>query len=203
MIIDSHLHLMQKKNFDKASWDNLNLGVPKDTDIKDLVQWLKKVGVEKAVVMGQDMTRIWNTNMGEDYVVECVKKYPNFLIGLCSIEPLDKLNVFNQSGFDHFKKSISENGLKGVLLTPPYGQYHSNDRACYPFYEEALHHNVVVQYHHSAQIGPGILAPTKYANLFDLNDVILDFPNLKIIVEHIGYPWSNHLFILMNERKMR
>ena len=27
--------------------------------------------------------------------------------------------------------------------------------------------------------------------------MIVDFPNLKIVVEHIGYPWSEHLFILM------
>ena len=198
MIVDSHLHLMQKKNFDLGLWKGIDVGIPEDTDINNLVTWLKQAGVERAVVMGQDMSRIWNTNMGEDYVVECVRKYPNFLIGLCSIEPLDKFNKFNQPGFDHFKKSITENGMKGVLLTPPYGQYNSNDRNCYPFYEEAVQHNVVVQYHHSAQIGPAILCPTKNANLFNLNDVILDFPDLKIIIEHIGYPWSNHLFVLMS-----
>jgi predicted TIM-barrel fold metal-dependent hydrolase len=62
-------------------------------------------------------------------------------------------------------------------------------------------HGAICQYHHSAQMGPAILAPTKYADMFNLNDVIVDFPNMKIVVEHIGYPWSEHLFILMANDK--
>ncbi len=201
MKIDSHMHLIRKKNFDTATFERLKLKVPEDTDIDELVHWMKQAGVERAVAMGQDMTRIWNTTFGDDYVYNCVKKYPDFFIGLCSIEPIDKANRFNQPAFDYFKECITERNLKGVLLTPPYGQYYSNDRNCYPFYEESLQHDTVVQYHHSAQMGPAILAPTKYANLFTLNDVIIDFPDLKIVVEHIGYPWSEHLFILMANNK--
>jgi len=197
MIIDSHLHLIRKKNFDLELWKRIDVGVPDDTDIDDLISWLRGAGIERAVVMGQDMSRIWNTNFGEEYLLECVKKYPEFLIGLSSVEPMDEFNHFNQPAFEHFRKSITEDGLKGVLMTPPYGQFHSNDKTCYPFYEEAVQHNVVVQYHHSAQIGPAMLCPTNYANLFNLNDIIIDFPHMKIVVEHIGYPWSEHLFVLM------
>ncbi len=81
------------------------------------------------------------------------------------------------------------------------GSFIQTTEIAIPFYEEALQHNVVVQYHHSAQMGPAILAPTKYADLLNLNDVIVDFPDLKIVVEHIGYPWSEHLFILMANDK--
>jgi len=197
MLIDSHMHLIRKKNFDVETFDCLKMPIPEDTDIEDLVVWMKQAGVEKAVAMGQDMTRIWNTTFGEDYVLACVNRYPDFFTGLCSVEPLDKANRFNQPAFEYFKKCLDEYGFRGVLLTPPYGQYYSNDRNCYPFYEEALRCNAVVQYHHSAQMGPAVLAPTKYANLYNLNDVIIDFPDLKIVVEHIGYPWSEHLFILM------
>ncbi len=133
MIIDSHMHLIRKKNFDIKTFDSLRMKVPEDTDIKDLINWMKKAGVNKAITMGQDMTRIWNTTFGEDYVLECIKKYPEFFIGLCSVEPLDKANRLNQTAFDYFKKSITEDIFKGVLFTPPYGQFYSNDRNCYPF----------------------------------------------------------------------
>ena len=122
-------------------------------------------------------------------------------LGLASVEPLDPSNRFNGSAYDYLEASFSEDRVQGVLLTPPYGQYFSNDRNVYPFYELAVKHKKVVQFHHSAQMGPAILAPTKYANLFLLNDVIVDFPDLRIVVEHIGYPWSEHLFILMANDK--
>jgi len=201
MVIDSHMHLIRKKNFDEETYNRLNMKLPEDTPLEDLVGWLKEAGVVKAVVMGQDMTRIWKTTFGEEYVLEAIKRYPDFFVGLASLEPVDKYNRFNKKALEYFEKAITEYGMKGVLLTPPYGQYYSNDKTVYPFYEKALEHDVVVQFHHSAQMGPAILAPTKYANLFNLNDVIVDFPDLKIVVEHIGYPWSEHLFILMANDK--
>jgi predicted TIM-barrel fold metal-dependent hydrolase len=203
MIVDSHLHLIQKKNFDQATYERLKLRLPEDTPIEKLVGWLREAGVTRAVVMGQDMSRIWHTTFGEEYVREVVEKYPDLFIGLASLEPLDVYNRFNQPAFEYFEKAIEEYGFRGVLLTPPYGQYYSNDKAVYPFYALAQARGVVVQFHHSAQAGPAILAPTKYADMFRLNDVIVDFPDLRVVVEHIGYPWSEHLFILMaNDRNL-
>jgi predicted TIM-barrel fold metal-dependent hydrolase len=203
MIIDSHMHLIQRKNFDADTFKRLDMRLPKDTPLDDLVGWMKEAEVERAVAMGQDMTRIWNTTFGEEYVREAIKRYPDFFIGLASVEPMDKYNRFNQKNFEYFERALEEYGFRGVLLTPPYGQYYSNDKTAYPFYELALKHDAVVQFHHSAQMGPAILAPTKYADMFRLNDLIVDFPDLKIVVEHIGYPWSEHLFILMaNDRNL-
>jgi predicted TIM-barrel fold metal-dependent hydrolase len=197
MIIDSHLHLIRKKNFDEETYRRLNLAIPEDTPIEKLVGWLQETGVKKAVVMGQDMSRIWNTTFGEEYLLECYRQYPDFLIPLASLEPVDKSNRFNEGAFEYFQKAIEEHHFRGVLLTPPYGQFYSNDKTVYPFYEKAQEYGAVVQFHHSAQMGPAILAPHKYASLFNLNDIIIDFPDLKIIVEHLGYPWSEQLFILM------
>jgi len=201
MIIDSHLHLIRKKNFDAETYKQLNLRLPEDTELDDLVGWFKEAGVVRAVAMGQDMTRIWNTTFGEEYVREALQRYPDFFIGLASLEPMDKANRFHQKAFEYFKSAIEEYGFRGVLMTPPYGQFYSNDKVVYPFYEKALEYDVVVQFHHSAQMGPAILAPTKYADPYRLNDLIVDFPDLKIVVEHIGYPWSEHLFILMANDK--
>jgi len=195
------MHLIKRKNFDAATFKRLDMKLPKDTSLDELVGWMKEAGVEKAIAMGQDMTRIWNTTFGEEYIHEAIQRYPDFFIGLASIEPMDKYNRFNQECFDYFEKALKEYGFRGVLLTPPYGQFYSNDKTAYPFYELALKHDAVVQFHHSAQMGPAILAPTKYADMFRLNDLIIDFPDLKIVVEHIGYPWSEHLFILMANDK--
>jgi len=201
MVIDSHMHLIRRKYFDEETYNRLQLKLPTDTDIDDLVKWMKEAGVVKAVAMGQDMTRIWNTTFGEDYVFEVYKKYPDFFIPFASVEPLDKANRFNKEAYEYFVRAVDEYGAKGLLLTPPYGQYMSNDKTVYPFYEFAQERGIVVQYHHSAQMGPAILAPTKYAQMVNLNDVIIDFPDLKLVVEHIGYPWSENLFVLMTNDK--
>ena len=203
MVIDSHMHLTRKVNFDVETNTRMGLGIPEDTDIDQLVSWWKEAGIEKAVCMGQDMERIWTNNCGEEYVLECYKKYPDFFIPFASVEPIDPAGRFCREKLDHLKSRVEDYGFRGVLFTPPYGQYNSNDASMYPFYEYCEKKDIVVQYHHSAQTGPAVLAPTKYAQMQNLNDVIVDFPNMKIVVEHIGYPWSEYLFVLMtNHKKM-
>ncbi|MCX4374639.1 MAG: amidohydrolase family protein [Lachnospiraceae bacterium] len=197
MIIDSHMHLIDTGCFDKPTYDALGQSIPADTDIDQLVSWMRAAGIGNCVCMGQDMQRIWHSEFGEIAVERAYEKYPEFFIPFCSVEPIDSAGRFCQKNYDYVERKITECGYKGILFTPPYGQFHSNDRAMYPFYELANAKGAVVQYHHSAAGGPTVLAHTKFAKMENLNDVTFDFPNMKIVVEHIGYPFSEYLFTMM------
>ncbi len=198
MIIDSHMHLAKTEGFGAATYASYGMSFPKETtDLDFLVSRMKSIGIEKAVAMGQAMERIFDTSFGEEYVLEGHRRFPDFFIPFCSVEALDKGDRFNKKSLDHLEKSVLEEGCRGVLLAPPFGHYHSNVNAAYPFYEFAQRHDVVVQFHHSAQIGKAILAPIKYTRMEDLNDLVLDFPEMKIVIEHLGYPWTEPLLTLM------
>jgi len=197
MIIDGHLHLLQSKNFDKEIWTKLGMPIPQDTRLEDLIGWLDTAGVKKAVVMGQDMMRIWHSQCGEDYVIRAVKEHPSKFIGLASLEPLDQHNRMNMEALQYFERAVTKHGLRGMLLTPPYGHYRSNDKRVYPFYEKAVQFESIVQFHHSAQMGPSILAPLKYADISLINEVNIDFPDMKMVIEHLGYPWTEMLYTIM------
>ncbi len=197
MLIDAHVHLLRAENFDEKLLLDNGIQPPKDTPLETLVSWLREAGVDKAVVMGQDMSRIWNSSCGEDYVLDAYNQYKDFFVPLASVEPIDGTNKLNRKALNWLEKAIEEYGFQGVLLTPPYGQYHSNDRQVYPFYELAQSKNVIVQFHHGAIGAPAVLCHLKYSNLLDLSDVIIDFPDLKIVVEHLAYPRTEQLFVLM------
>ena len=86
-MIDAHMHLIRRKNFDADVYKRLDMLLPNDTDLDDLVGWMRKAGIDKAVAMGQDQTRIWNTTFGDDYVREAYGRYPDFFIPFVSLEP--------------------------------------------------------------------------------------------------------------------
>jgi len=197
MVIDSHLHVLKEKNFNAVTEKALGHTHPKDTPIETLAAWLRDAGVSKAVVMGQDMSRIWDSSCGEDYVLQCIQEYPDLFVGLASLEPIDKWGRYNRRALKYFEKAVREHGFKGVLLTPPYGQYASDDPQVYPFYEMAVELDVVVQYHHCANPGGIFLAPYRYITPQSLNNVLLDFPEMKVVVEHLNYPWTEELFFMM------
>lgn len=197
MVIDSHMHLINSKCFDPETYDRLGQRIPKDTDIDQLVAWMKAAGIKHCVCMAQDMHKVWNSEFGECAVDAAYKKYPDFFIPFCSVEPIDSAGRFSEKNYDYVREKIEKWNYRGVLFTPPYGQFNANDRQLYPFYEFINQKHAVVQYHHSAAGGPTVLAHTKYVQMKNLNDVTFDFPDMKIVVEHIGYPFSEHLFTLM------
>jgi predicted TIM-barrel fold metal-dependent hydrolase len=203
MIIDSHMHISTKATWNKNAWESNGLTIPEeDTPVETVVVWMKKAGINKAVAMGQDQSRLWDTFLAkEEEVFASCEKFPDFFIPFASSEPLDRFNKYNKKGLQHLKKAIEEHHVRGVLFTPPYGQYYSNDKSIYPFYELCENNGVVVQYHHSAQSGAAILAPTGYAQMIYLNEVIIDFPDTNFVVEHLGYPFTEHLFVLMSNNK--
>lgn len=143
------------------------------------------------------MSRIWNSSCGEDYVLECVRKYPKLFIALASVEPINRGGRFNKLGLRYFEKAVKEYDFKGILFTPPYGQYSSDDPQVYPFYEKAVELGVVVQFHHCAHPGSISMAPFKYINPQSLNNVLIDFPRMKVVAEHLNYPWYDELFFMM------
>lgn len=197
MVIDSHMHLMNSKCFDQPTYDRLGQTIPKDTDIDQLVKWMKDAGIKHCVCMAQDMRKVWNSEFGEIAVETSYGKYPDFFVPFCSVEPIDEAGRFNEKNFDYMVVKINNQGYKGVLFTPPYGQFNANDAVMFPFYEAIQKADVVCQYHHSAAGGPTVLAHTKYVQMENLNDVTFHFPRMKKVVEHIGYPHSEHLFTLM------
>ena len=203
IVIDSHLHVLKEKNFDRITEAKIGHVHPEDTPIELLVEWLQNAGISKAVIMGQDCSRVWNSSCGEDYVLECVRRYPELFIALASVEPLDKNGKLNRSGLEYFENAVKEFGFKGLLLTPPYGYYSSDDPVIYPFYEKAVELDVLVQFHHCASSAGIALTPFKYINPQSLNNVLIDFPEMKVVIEHLNYPWYEELFWMMMNRDVK
>lgn len=197
MIIDSHMHLVRRSCMDGPTFWKRNHDIPQDTDLDQLVKWMKDAGVEHCVCMAQDMHRIWNSEFGEIAVKEGYEKYPDFFVPFVSVEPIDECGRFSKEKFDYVVDMIDYHSYRGIYFAPPYGQFSSNDPQMFPYYEFARDRGVVVQFHHSAAGGPTVLAHTKYVQMEKLNDVIFNFPDLKIVIEHLGYPFTEYLSTMM------
>ena len=58
---------------------------------------------------------------------------PTRVVSFAAAEPLDAQGAFNRTRLKEVEESIATKGLRGLLLTPPYGHYYANDRRVYPF----------------------------------------------------------------------
>jgi len=195
-IIDGHSHLYQKH----ATIDNLKKSV-KDIegfDINSLLQRLDEMGISQLQTMSQSMERIRGMWLGSNALsVALYEAAPSRIVPFAAAEPLDAQDRLNAAQLEELEDLVINRGIKGLLLTPGYGYYYANDKRIYPFYQKAIELDIPVYFHHSHQFGPPRNCPLKYCQVTFLDDLTIDFPELRFDVEHMGYPWTEELLCIM------
>lgn len=125
-----------------------------------------------------------------DEVLEQVGRNSDILIPFASIDPWKGKMAVREA-----RRLIEEHGIKGFKFHPTMQGFYPNDRMAYPFYELLAEHGCIGLFH-TGQTGVGSGMPggngmrLKYSHPMFLDDVAVDFPNMKIIMAHPSFPWQ-------------
>ena len=115
---------------------------------------------------------------------------PDVLIPFASVDP------HRENAVEEAQRLIREHAVRGFKFHPNIQAFHPNDRAMYPLYETIAAAGLPALFHtgHSG-IGTGLPGGggirLKYSNPMDVDDVAVDFPNLKIVLAHPSFPWQD------------
>lgn len=151
-----------------------------------LIKAMEEEGIDKTVISVSDLG---TAGMGEAKVpireinksyAEIANKYPDKVIAFFGIDPR------REKSLRLFEVAVKEWGMKGLKFHPDTGFY-PNEKVCYPFYQKALELRVPVLIHTGPMV-PGFR--NKYSQPIYLDDLLVDFPGLKIIAAHCGDCWS-------------
>lgn len=126
---------------------------------------------------------IWDVS--EDEVAAVADALPGKVRGLFGINPLEGM-----AGVRRLEESVRERGFVGAHLHPYGYGLPVNHRRFYPFYAKCaeLDVAVVMQIGHSAERMPSEMGrPTL------IDDIALDFPELRIVGAHTGWPWITEM----------
>ena len=141
-------------------------------------------GVDSALTTGQP--RIPN-----EFVVEGARRHPDVLIPFASVDPRR-----GRDGLAEARELIAEGSIRGFKFHPNIQQFDPNDRSAYPLYQIIAEAGAVAMFHtgHSG-IGAGLPGGggirLKHGNPMLIDDVAVDFPDLKIIMAHPSFPWQD------------
>lgn len=141
-------------------------------------------GVDSSLTTGQP--RIPN-----EFVVEGSRRHSDILIPFASIDPRR-----GREGVAEARDLIAEGSIRGFKFHPNIQQFDPNDPDVYPFYEIIADSGAVALFHtgHSG-IGAGLPGGggirLKHGNPMLIDDVAVDFPEMKIIMAHPSFPWQD------------
>jgi uncharacterized protein len=138
-------------------------------------------GVSKSLISAWVAPR--NVMISNDEVAAFVAQATDRLIGVGSVDISKPMAAVRD-----IRRCITELGFKAIRVLPWLWELPPTDRRFYPVYTACCELGVPF----CTQIGhTGPLMPSEVGRPIYIDQVALDFPELKIVAGHIGYPWTD------------
>jgi predicted TIM-barrel fold metal-dependent hydrolase len=196
VLIDIHTHLALEEHVTGyAFFDDVERGgLKKESFITDYDRHYREnlSQVDKAVVFGLN-AKASGIVVPNEYIAEYARLYPDKAIGFASVDPN------NKDADQELEYCIKELGLKGLKLGPIYQHFNPQDeKKAYPVYETASKLDIPIIWHLGTSfVREGLLEYTRPALL---ERIALDFPELKMVIAHMGHPWENETIVLIRKQ---
>ena len=148
---------------------------------------LDTAGVDRAIVsawLGPEGALLSN-----DHVAAIVAAHPTRLVGAASVDLFRPMDAVRE-----LRRCVNELGFRALRMLPWLWRLPPNDRRYYPLYAACVELDIpfCLQVGHTGPMYPSEPGrPIPY-----LDEVALDFPELKIVGGHIGYPWTTEMIAL-------
>jgi predicted TIM-barrel fold metal-dependent hydrolase len=176
MIIDSHTHLTIRPNskFSESFEKNMEL----------MESEMKESGIDMAIVIAWFGRGNSSRPTTED-ILRLVNDRPNFKV-------VASVDIFNLTDADlrTLKEQMKNKLIVGVKLYTGYQHFYPSDERCTPIYKLCIKYDLPLIFHSGDTLAGVVTNPKlKYSHPLQVDDVAVDFPELKIIIAHMGNPW--------------
>lgn len=148
---------------------------------EELIASMDESGIDISVILNIGWTTHEMCRESNDYILESVARYPNRLIGFCSIQPNSL-----EAALDEIER-CARGGARGIgELRPDMQLFDLRDEGIMtPFAEKLKEHNLILLTHSSEPVGhtypgKGTVAPEM------LYPFITRYPDLTIVCAHWG-----------------
>ncbi len=131
-------------------------------------------------------------DISNDTVADYVKTHPERLIGFAGIDPTNRA-----AALEEIDRATSELGMKGIAISPAAQDLHPSSSNMEAVYEHAESLGLPVMFHQGIQISSE--CKLEYAQPVLLDAVAREYPKLKIIIAHLGYPWISEALVLLGK----
>lgn len=174
MIIDSHAHIAKLPD----------PKFPQDfKEVRDLLlKEIKSSKTDHAIVIA-------SSGPGADFAsTEQILNLTNGIKNWSVVGSLD-ITKYTESDLRQLEEWLQQKKIVGFKFALGYQYFYPNDKRCEPIYKLCLKYDVPVIFHTGDTYSPDEKAYVKYAHPLGVDEVATDYPNLKIVIAHMGNPW--------------
>ncbi|MDF1547401.1 MAG: amidohydrolase family protein [Bacteroidales bacterium] len=171
MIIDVHTHI---NNYHEDRVISL------EDSLNHLSSTMAENNVNYSLVLSSYKVNKNRPSTGQ--VVEAISGRDNLGV----VSGISYLN-YNHRDISEISSYLEQNLIKGLKCYPGYEPFYPNDSRLKVWYEMAIEYDVPVMFHSGDTYAPS--GKVKYSHPLHIDDVAVDYPDLKIVICHVGNPW--------------
>lgn len=194
MIVDIHSHAFAyPQHFGDSFRDqakHARAGVEMDLTVH-YDAYRKEATADTVTVVFGGKAKLSGLWVDDQYVADYVAAHPKELRGFLSVDP-------TQDGFyRELREGHEELGLQGIKLLPMYAGFDPQDHRLDPIWRYASRNQLPVLLH----TGTTFIAqaPLKHTLPRNIDEVATRFPDVKIILAHLGHPYEGDCVVTIRK----
>ena len=148
--------------------------------------------VQAAVVLNMNACCTWGSSLPNDYIAQYCEKVPDLYIGYAGIDP----NMPVEKSLRELDRCVNDLKVAGLKFHPAYQDFWPNDKEkLYPLYQRCVEYDLPILFHTgSTRMTQCHIRSCKPEYI---DEVATDFPDLRIIMSHFGWPWTEEALAVM------
>ncbi|MEQ8370595.1 MAG: amidohydrolase family protein [Alphaproteobacteria bacterium] len=150
-------------------------------------------GVDKAIIFSPRYGDSAGVEGDDETVAEAVAMFPDLFIGFAYADPR------RDDCMEDLRHSIEELGLKGVKYGPIYNRVPLDDPRMTPVFEYCQANDLPLTMHMGTTFAEN--ADADLGRPIHVDPVAARFPDLKIVMAHMGHPWWGECIAVARKRR--
>ncbi len=148
---------------------------------------------DKAIVVGFK-SRYLDADVPNSYVAEYVNQHPEKLIGFAGLDPSEP-----SEALEDIEQARTALGMKGVAIAPAAQDFHPACTNAFRIYERLAELQLPLVIHQGVYFSA--CNKLEYARPVLIDEVAREFPDLKIMLAHMGYPWIDETIVMLGKHR--
>ncbi len=150
---------------------------------EQVIAALDAAGIERSLITGFDEKSFCGeTFIPNEPVADLAARYPDRLVPFAGIDIGRGMD-----GVRELERLVRDRGFRGLSLRPFMIGLPADHRRYYPFYAKCVELGIPLSIHTSANWTTMMV--NDFGHPRHIDPVASDFPELRIVMSHAGYPW--------------
>jgi predicted TIM-barrel fold metal-dependent hydrolase len=189
--LDFHAHIEASVETPVAERDSAHGGGSPSVD--DVADHYRTLNVAAVVFTVDVELTAGSPVVTNEEIAAGAARHSDVLIPFGSIDPA------RPDATERARRLVTEHGIRGFKFHPGLQRFYPSDERAYPLYAEIERLGVPAIFH-TGQVAGASNVRVKYCDPLYLDDVAADFPDLRIVMAHPAFPWTDVALSIASRR---